>query len=144
VPNAELMLSTLAHIKDHPEEWGQDGWYAPASGDKPAQACYGVRALLLSGVQLQRRIRRTLVLADTLPEAIRESVAAATIPALLPRYAAPKVCAQLLLGVTEEQADNLFDADRTVEELEAAVAEILASGVDEFAAAQDESETIPF
>lgn len=145
MPNAELMLSTLAHIKDNPEEWFQPGWYVPARSNSPAKACYATRALLQSGVRVQARLRYTLVLSETLPGDIWERVAARVPAFLLPLYAPPAVCAQEILGVTEEQAEKLFDGERTVEELEALVAEILASGVDDFAEQNaPETEPIPF
>lgn len=144
MPNAELMLSALDHIKTHPEEWRQEVWYVPADGGDPVQACYGVRALLLSGVRLRKSALRVLVLADSLPEQIRERCVQDSHPGLAPLYAAPAVCAREILGLATQQAAKLFDADQGLEDLEAEVAQILASGVDEFTERQTETESIPF
>jgi hypothetical protein len=135
------MLATLDHIQKNPELWWQMFWYAPdPSGDR---ACYGARALLIAGVKLRRMGWRTLIVADSVPEDVREKVVASLgrwpFEGMLPIA----TTARILLGLTDAQAVNLFDAANTLEDLERKVAEVLASGADRFVQ-REAKEVIPF
>lgn len=134
------MLAALTHVREDPELWDQARWFNPApSGDV---ACYGTRALLLSGIKLRRMGWRVMVVGDSVPPEIQEKVSVEAFPfaGMLSVFAT----AREMLGLTQAQADDLFSSYNTLEDLERKVAEVLASGADDFVQRATEEEVIPY
>lgn len=126
VPNVELLDRTLQYIEDHPEEWNQGEWVCNTA------ACFAGNALLLQG--LRRIWVDVAALGETcdcgcrdgLPEVDGKVLASGN------QLQVPKTgeevrisdTAQCALGLTDEEAFNLFSAGNSMAGLKSNVAKI--------------------
>lgn len=105
--NKELLLETLQYIEEHPEKWNQKHW-VPECG---TACCFAGRAALLAGATYplwMRNAGRTATM--VLPYGAIVSVS---------DYAAGK------LGIDSKDADKLFDAKNTLEDLNLVVKQLI-------------------
>ena len=107
--NAELAYRVLDHIDAHPEEHDQGAWILRR--ECRTTACFAGRVSLLSGDEPQL---------DPNGGEWVDSVRSAAIGRV--RHIHNRAAA--LLGITESQADRLFDATNTREDLGGMVTEI--------------------
>lgn len=110
-PNATLAYRVLDHIDAHPESWNQLDWITrPDGADCGTAACFAGWTALLSGDQ-PRWARDWSVRTDYVldPDGERRDIS---------------VRASELLGINDEQADDLFCAVNTRPRLGTLVAEI--------------------
>lgn len=99
-PNAPLLLQTLHHIENHPEELDQTRWHCGTT------ACYAGHAAILDGGEWHPQMSIAMVARDDDP------------PEFLPGGRIPvSVRARHILGLTGEQAGWLFDGANTLDDL---------------------------
>lgn len=117
-PNVPLLTATMQHIETHPEEWNQHRWRCGTA------ACYAGRAVLLDGGTWDTDADSAdpyLVARDTDP-------VVETWPSLNGsghRVIHVNDRARHILGLTNEQANNLFYSANTLDDLRAQVAAII-------------------
>lgn len=104
--NAALLRQTLDYIKTHPEQWEQSTWRAEELCG--TVACFAGWACALNGDMFDPS-EWDLVLTDANGK---------PVDSMIERRA------EEILGLTEDQADDLFGAYRTLDELEQIVAEL--------------------
>jgi len=102
MPNAKLAYQTLDYIEAHPDEWDQDVWFCGTA------ACFAGRATLLHGDKREPGLDPV----DVIP--IEDQSQRVYV----------KTRARRLLGINYIDADYLFDACNTLEDLRELVAEI--------------------
>lgn len=104
--NVPLLRKTLEHITAHPDEWDQDIWAERTPCG--TVACLAGTAVLLQGFELdfyesecdcgcREGTTASYVISDP-PQTIQE-------------------VARTTLGLTEDQADDLFESDNTLRDL---------------------------
>lgn len=106
-PNAALAYRILDHIDAHPKSWNQGWWFTVT--ECGTAACFAGWACTLSG--------------DS-PEIRDTGLYFSTVHTAEGRYADAPVRAAELLGITHDQADNLFADWNTRHDLGRLVAEI--------------------
>lgn len=100
--NVPLLRKTMEHIEQHPEEWDQSFWMSECG----TKACFAGWACVFSGVEVVYSWARCTT-------ADGDSAGAA---------------AQDALGLTFEDADQLFEANNTMAELRSQVDRLIALG----------------
>jgi hypothetical protein len=109
--NKELLERTMQYIEDHPEEHDQTMWFVQTPCG--TTACFAGWACVLSGLKPDFTIQAPFNYRPDITyhvEGTDEWV---------------KPVAQKLLGLTHYDADTLFDASNTVEELKMYVKDLL-------------------
>jgi len=109
-PNAELAYLVLDHIDAHPEQWDQGRWISrPDGADCGTAGCFAGWACMLSGNQPDWTMSNgkwtNTVTADGYWKYVGDRAAE-------------------LLGISEVDAEMLFDADNQRDDLDRHVAEI--------------------
>jgi len=119
-PNKVLLQQTLTYIKRYPDTWYQGDWSLQT--DCGTAHCFAGWAVKLGGVTLDEDdevLRASLPSPDELQKHIDDDPAS-------PGYVHVSVAARHLLGLTPEQAEELFSGANAVEDLERIVAELCA------------------
>lgn len=110
-PNVPLLRQTLAYIEAHPEEWNQTTWRCGTS------ACFaGHAAILDGGAWADEESACVTARADDLPDDVFGAAIALRVLV--------EDRAQRILGLTDRQADYLFDAHNGLNDLRRQVAEL--------------------
>lgn len=107
--NVELLDRTLAHIEAHPEEWDQGAWRCETG------LCFAGTAAVLSGAKWLHP------LGHQQDHWVRGRGSQQSEPAAWR--------AQRLLGLDEDQADELFAAHNTLDDLRRIVADLKAAAL---------------
>ena len=113
-PNAPLLLKTLEHIENRPEEWNQAHWHCGTV------ACFAGHAAILDGGEWLRESPDFLLARADDPQ--RDVYAVGGVSAV---HASDR--AQRILGLTLEQSEDLFDGDSDLDDLRELVALIVES-----------------
>lgn len=109
IPNAPLLLKTLEHIENHPEEWLQEEWRCGTT------ACYAGHAGLIDGGEWAPWNGTVAMLARDDDPQDRVTVLDGTAIIHIEHRA------QHALGLTERQADRLFSGSNALNDLRAEV-----------------------
>lgn len=104
-PNVALLEETLTYIRDHPEEWDQTKWVCGTA------ACFAGRAALLSG--------------HTVPQTHTTHVTDMVGWFRTDGDERVGEVAERELGITFDQAEDLFNATNTMDDLEHVVKNII-------------------
>lgn len=110
-PNVDLLRRTLAYIEEHPKEWKQDTWRCGTT------ACFAGHAAMLDGGMWASSGSSALVARpDDLPSRIYTFGGMDLVPV--------EDRAQRVLGLTDEQAFDLFRGSNSLNDLRRIVAEL--------------------
>jgi len=126
--NVQLLDQTLAHIETHPREWDQATWRCGTT------YCFAGRAVVIAGSRWVKRSDRydyesEFLLADDDDRAWAATASGLSCDANETIHVADR--ARRLLGLTEEQADDLFAGPNTLDDLRAMVADLKAQAESE-------------
>lgn len=113
-PNVALLNQTLAHIEAHPEEWKQASWHCGTT------ACFAGHAAILDGGEWEDAHSDMLLARDDDP---REFVYDGN-PAVIDI----EDRARWILGLTNDQAAELFEGRNSLDDLREQVAKLTGSG----------------
>jgi hypothetical protein len=117
-PNKALLGQVLDYIKRYPDTWYRGDW--SLTTDCGTSHCFAGWAVKLAGVPMDEDDE---VLRAQLPDPSQIERHIDDDPAS-PGYVHVSVAARHLLGLTPEQADELFSGVNTVKDLERYVAEL--------------------
>lgn len=113
-PNAPLLLKTLEHIENHPEEWNQESWMCGTT------ACFAGHAALLDGGEIcVDSLDGWFVARDDDPRDALWTLA----DGRLKIHA--EIRARHALALDNQQAERLFSAGNTLDDLRAEVYRLL-------------------
>lgn len=138
-PNKALLKKTLEQIKAHPELHNQNFWVVANEENLCGTAmCFAGHAAVLSGAEnpdpKKHFIEDWYVRKDNLAYMNYED----TYQVPFKDYESVSKYAGRELGLTSEQSDWLFDSNRTLEEIESAVEELITYGTLEAAEYHDD------
>lgn len=124
--NAELLGRVLKHIKEVVKRWSQAYW--SLATDNGTAHCFGAWAVTLSGITIHRDPigEWAYVRAEDVPEGIE-----ATNCTFREDRVTVISVATSLLGLSDDQAATLFDAENSLEDLERIVNELITLAVEE-------------
>jgi hypothetical protein len=113
-PNVALLRKTLEHIENHPQEWNQGTWHCGTI------ACFAGHAVIIDGGQFADDWRAPFVAErpDDPGDAFREFGCGAGQIHIADR-------ARHVLGLTQAEADDLFAAANTLDDLREQVARLI-------------------
>lgn len=115
-PNVALLNQTLAYIEAHPEEWDQKTWHCGTT------ACFAGHAAALNGGEWLGRGSDSLIARDDDPA---EDIWAATEDR--PAIVEVDRRAKRVLGLTDYQAEDLFEGGNSLDDLREIVAKLTGS-----------------
>lgn len=124
--NAELLGRTLKHIKETIDRWNQSWW--SIATDNGTAHCYAGWAVTLSGIIIQHEPIGGW--AFVRPEDVPAGIDGTFWMYRDDRFTVPSVAASLL-GLSEEQAKELFNPENDMEDLERIVGELIGLALEE-------------
>lgn len=118
--NVELLEKTLGHIEEHPEEWNQNSWVCETA------ACFAGNALLLEG--LERVYSTDMICGCGCGEVVGHHPSPQLNVSLLKTKDGEsyniRQLATCVLGLTEDEARDLFCGSNSMKTLRWRVAEL--------------------